>query len=149
MCSTRTADLVRSCGAGRVVDHTREDFARDGRRYDLVLDLVGNRSLTTLLRVLNPTGPLVLSGGGVSKGGSLVGPMGLMPRGQIVARLARRRVLVLVAEPGPENLSTLRELAESGVIAPVVDRSYPLSEAPEAIRYLEVEHARAKVVVTV
>ncbi|MEU6340864.1 NAD(P)-dependent alcohol dehydrogenase [Streptomyces sp. NPDC046977] len=149
VCSTRNADLVRSCGAGHVVDYTREDFTRDGRRHDLVLDLVGNRSLTALLRVLHPAGTLVLSGGGVSKGGSLVGPMGLLMRGQIVARLGRRRVRVLVAQPGPENLATLRELAESGVISPVIDRSYPLAEAPEAIRYLEVEHARAKVVVTV
>jgi NADPH:quinone reductase-like Zn-dependent oxidoreductase len=149
VCSTRNVDLVRSLGADHVIDYTREDFPRNGQRYDVVLDLVGNRSLTECRRALTPAGTLVLSGGGVSGGGSLVGPMGLILRGQALSRFVRHRLLVLTATPSKENLAALRELAESGKITPVIDRTYPLSEVPEAIRYLEVEHARAKVVITV
>lgn len=149
VCSTRNVDLVRSLGADHVIDYTREDFTGNGQRYDVVLDLVGNRSLTECRRALTPAGTLVLSGGGVSDGGSLVGPMGLILRGQALSRFVRHRLLVLTATPSKENLAALRELAESGKITPVIDRTYPLSEVPEAIRYLEVEHARAKVVITV
>ncbi|MEV6653227.1 NAD(P)-dependent alcohol dehydrogenase [Streptomyces sp. NPDC051219] len=149
VCSTRNMDLVRSMGADHVIDYTRDDFTRNGRRYDVVLDLVGNRSLTECRRALTPEGTLVLSGGGVSEGGSLVGPMGLILRGQVLSRFVSQRLLVLTATPNKENLAALRELVEPGKVTPVIDRTYPLSEAPEAIRYLEVEHARAKVVITV
>ncbi|MFD9355753.1 NAD(P)-dependent alcohol dehydrogenase [Streptomyces sp. NPDC060031] len=150
VCSTRNADLVRSLGADRIVDYTREDFTRGGRRYDLVFDLVGNRSLTDIRSALTPAGTVVLSGGGVSEGGSVFGPMGLLLKGQALSRFAGgHRLLVLTATPNRENLDELRRLAEAGKVSPVIDRTYPLSEAPEAIRYLEVEHARAKVVVTV
>jgi NADPH:quinone reductase-like Zn-dependent oxidoreductase len=149
VCSTRNMELVRSVGADHLVDYTREDFTRNGRRYDVVFDLVGNHSLTECRRALTPTGRLVLSGGGVSEGGSLVGPMGLILKGQAMSRFVRHRLLVLTATPSKENLAALRELAESGKLTPVIDRTYPLSEVPEAIRYLEVEHARSKVVITV
>lgn len=149
VCSARNVDLVRSLGADHIIDYAREDFTRNGQRYDVVLDLVGNRSLADIRRALTPSGTLVLSGGGVSEGGSLLGPMGLIIRGQALSRFARHRLLVLTATPNKENLATLRDLAESGKITPVIDRTYPLSEVPEAIRYLEVEHARAKVVITV
>ena len=150
VCSTRNVDLVRSLGADRVVDYTREDFARGGGRYDVVLDLVGNHSLGELRRVLTPSGTLVLSGGGVYEGGSVVGPMGLFLKRRLLAPIARgQRLLEVSARQSRANLGVLRELAESGKIAPVVERTYPLDAAAEAIRYLEVEHARAKVVVTV
>jgi NADPH:quinone reductase-like Zn-dependent oxidoreductase len=149
VCSTRNVDLVRSIGADHVIDYTRADFTRNGRRYDVVFDLVGNRSLTEFRRALTPAGTLILSGGGVSRGGSLVGPLALILKGQVLSRLVRHRLLILTATPSRENLATLRELAESGKVTPVIDRTYPLSEVPEAIRYLEVEHARAKVVITV
>jgi NADPH:quinone reductase-like Zn-dependent oxidoreductase len=149
VCSTRNVDLVRSIGADDVIDYTREDFAGNGLRYDVVFDLVGNRSLAEYRRALTPTGTLILSGGGVSKGRQLVGPVGLMVKGQLLSRFVRQRLLGLMAKAGRENLATLRELAEAGKFTPVIDRTYPLSEAPEAIRYLELEHARAKVVVTV
>ncbi|MFH0519405.1 NAD(P)-dependent alcohol dehydrogenase [Streptomyces sp. M41] len=149
VCSTRNTDLVRSLGADHVVDYTREDFTRAGRRYDVVLDLVGNHSLTGFRRAVTPTGALVLSGGGVYEGGSVLGPMGLFFKRRLAAPFVRQRLLELPAEQTVANLATLRELAESGKIAPVVERTYPLSEAAEAIRYVEVEHARAKVVVTV
>lgn len=149
VCGTRNVDLVRSLGADQVIDYKVEDFTRGGRRYDVVLDLVGNHSLAGFRRALTPTGTLVLSGGGVYEGGSVVGPMGLFFRRRLAAPFARQRLLELPARQSRANLAALRELAESGKIAPVVERTYPLSEAAEAIRYVEVEHARAKVVVTV
>ncbi|MFE2296805.1 NAD(P)-dependent alcohol dehydrogenase [Streptomyces sp. NPDC059445] len=149
VCSTRNTDLVRSLGADHLIDYTQEDFTRNGRRYDVVFDLVGNHSLAGFRRALKPEGTLVLSGGGVFEGGSVVGPMGLLIKGQVMSRFARHRLLVLTAAPSKENLATLRELADSGKLTPAVDRTYPLSEAPEAIRYLEKEHARSKVVITV
>lgn len=149
VCSTRNVDLVRSLGADRVIDYTQDDFTRNKLRYDVVFDLVGNRSLTEYRRALTPAGTLVLSGGGVPDGGSLVGPMGLILKGQALSRFVRHRLLVLTAKPSKENLAALRALAESGGVTSVIDRTYPLNEVPEAIRYLEVEHARAKVVITV
>lgn len=150
VCSTRNVDLVASLGADHVIDYTQDDFTRDEGRYDVVLDLVGNRSLTALRRTLVPGGTLVLSGGGVSTGGSLVGPMGLIIRAKLAGPLVRgHRVVVLDARPSRENLATLRELAESGALVPVIDRTYELGEVPDAIRYVEDEHARAKVVITV
>ncbi|RLP94637.1 NAD(P)-dependent alcohol dehydrogenase [Micromonospora sp. BL4] len=149
VCSTRNVDLVRSLGADHIVDYTRDDFARDTRRYDVVFDLVGNRSLTALRRVLTPTGTLVLSGGGVYRGGSLVGPMGLIVRGRLLAPFVRHRIVILAAAPGRQHLDTLRAHAETGRLTPVIDRTYPLHEVPRAMRYLEGEHARAKVVITV
>jgi NADPH:quinone reductase-like Zn-dependent oxidoreductase len=149
VCSARNADLVRSIGADRVIDYASEDFSRNGQRYDVVFDLVGNRSLTDCRRALTPDGTLVLSGGGVSEGGSLVGPMALFVKGMLLSRFVRHRLLQFTEEPSNENLAALRQLIESGAVAPVVDRTYQLSEVPEAIRYLEVDHARAKVVIAV
>jgi len=149
VCRTRNVDLVRSLGAEHVVDYTRDDFTRAGHRYDVVLDLVGNRSLAGLRRALVPDGTLILSGGGVSRGGSLVGPLGLMVRGMALSRFVRNRIVLLTVKPSQDTLATLAELAESGTITPVIDRTYPLAAAPDAIRYVETEHARAKVVITV
>ncbi|MFH9728190.1 NAD(P)-dependent alcohol dehydrogenase [Streptomyces sp. NPDC017254] len=149
VCSARNADLVRSLGADHVIDYAREDFTRSTTPFDTVLDLVGNRSLAECRRALTATGTLVLSGGGVSEGGSLFGPMGLLLKGQAVSRFVGRRVLVLTAVLDGETLAALCDLVESGAVTPAVDRTYPLSEAAEAIRYMEVDHARAKVVLTV
>jgi len=149
VCSTRNVELVRSTGADDVIDYARDDFTRTGQRYDLVFDLVGNRSLTDCRRALTPTGTLVLSGGGVSKGVSLVGPLGLIVKARLLSPLVRQRLRVLTAQPSGRNLATLREFAESGKLTPVIDRTYALPEVPDAIRYVEAEHARAKVVITV
>jgi NADPH:quinone reductase-like Zn-dependent oxidoreductase len=149
VCSTRNVDLVRSTGADHVVDYTGADFSRSGLHYDLVLDLVGNRSLTDLRRVLTPRGTLVLSGGGGSGGGSLVGPRRLILTGLVLSRFVGQRLVPLTVKPSRQALATLRDLVESGKVTPVIDRTYPLSEVPAAIRYLEREHARAKVVITV
>ncbi|WP_314620341.1 NAD(P)-dependent alcohol dehydrogenase [Streptomyces stackebrandtii] len=148
VCSARNAQLVLGLGADRVIDYTREDFTTGQDRYDLVFDLVGNRPLAALRRVLSPAGTLVLSGGGVFEGGSVFGPMGLIVKGRLLSLLPGSRLHVLTAEPRRENLAALRELAESGGITPVVERTYPLAEAPRALRYVEEEHARAKVVLS-
>ncbi|MFC8676066.1 NAD(P)-dependent alcohol dehydrogenase [Streptomyces griseorubiginosus] len=149
VCGARNVELVGSLGADDVVDYTREDFARTGRRYDVVLDLVGNRSLADLRRATAPSGTVVLSGGGVFEGGSLLGPVRLIVRGRLLSPFVRQRVLPLTAKASKANLAVLREFVDAGRIAPAVERMYPLSEAAEAIRHLEVEHARAKIVITV
>ncbi len=148
VCSTKNIDQARSVGADHVIDYTQEDFTRNGRRYDVALDLVGNRSLSDYRRALTPAGVLVLSGGGASTGGSLVGPVGLILRGTLLARFLPYRVLVLNSDPSPARLSELRELAESQTLVPIIDRAYPLAEVPEAIRYVEEVHTPAKVVIT-
>jgi NADPH:quinone reductase-like Zn-dependent oxidoreductase len=143
-------ELVRSLGADHVVDYRQEDFAASGGRHDVVLDLVGNRSLRDLRRVLTDTGTLVLSGGGVSGEGKVVGPFALMARAWLAGRRSRQRLIVLSAlPPAAEPLATLGELVDAGRLAPVVERTYPLVEVPDAIRRLEGEHARGKLVVTV
>jgi NADPH:quinone reductase-like Zn-dependent oxidoreductase len=149
VCSGRNAELVRSLGADVVIDYGREDFSESGGSYDLVLDLVGNRSLRDLRRVLSSSGTLVLSGGGMSGEGRFIGPLSLMTRAKLVGALSRLRVVVPLAKPSTENLMELAELVKTGSLTPVVDRTFQFEDAPQAIKYLEVEHARAKVVVTV
>lgn len=150
VCSARNADQARALGADHVVDYGSADFAAAGERYDVVLDLVGNRSLADLRRALAPEGTLVLSGGGTSDGGSLLGPMRLFLVAWLRSRSARpQRLSIFRAEPSAAAVSELLAMVTAGTLRPVVDRTWPLAELPEAMRYLEEEHARAKVVVTV
>jgi len=149
VCGARNVDLVRSLGADHVVDYSRDDFARAGQRHDAVLDLVGNRSLADLRRVLTPDGTLALSGGGVFTGGSFFGPIGLLVRGRLLSLFVRQRIVRFDAPPSRANLVTLAEFAESGKVRPVVDRTFPLAAAAEAMRYQEAAHARGKVIITV
>jgi NADPH:quinone reductase-like Zn-dependent oxidoreductase len=146
VCSTKNVDLLRTLGADEIVDYTQDDFTR--RQYDVVLDLVGNRSLGDLRRALTPSGTLVLSGGGVFRGGSVFGPVGLILRGTLLSRLVSQRIVTFDAKPSAENLATLRSMAEARTLIPAIDRTYPLAETAEAIRYVETEHARAKVILT-
>jgi NADPH:quinone reductase-like Zn-dependent oxidoreductase len=149
VCSARNVELVRSLGADHVIDYTSTDFSRGKIRYDVLFDLAGNRSLAELRRATTPTGTIVLSGGGSPGGPRVVGPMGLLIQAQTMAMFVGQRLVRLDTPLSSDNLVTLAELADSGRLAPVIDRSFPLAEAAEAIRYLEVEHARAKVVITV
>lgn len=149
VCRTRNAELVAELGADHVVDYTREDFTRGEARHELVLDLVGNRSLAEFRRVLTPDGTLLLSGGGVSRGGTLFGPMALIVRGRLTSRFVKHRIGEFSGSSNRDLLTSLTEFIESGQVEPVIDRSYPLERTAEAIRYLETEHARAKVVLTV
>jgi NADPH:quinone reductase-like Zn-dependent oxidoreductase len=148
VCSTRNVDLVRSLGADTVIDYRRDDFTDCVDRFDVVLDLVGNRTLRDLLRVVRSPGTVVLSGGGVSGQGRLVGPLFMLVRGQLAARLFGRRIQTPLATPTRESLDELAELARTGAFTPVVDRTYSFERAADAIRYLETEHASAKVVIT-
>jgi NADPH:quinone reductase-like Zn-dependent oxidoreductase len=149
VCRTRNVEMVHDLGADHVIDYTRDDFARAGSTYDTVFDLVGNRSLKDLRRVLTSTGTLVLSGGGVSTGGSLLGPLRLILRTQLASRFVRHNLTVLTTTPTSATLAEVAHIINSGAVTPVIDRTYPLSETVEAIRYVEVDHARAKVVITV
>ncbi|MGW6929412.1 NAD(P)-dependent alcohol dehydrogenase [Lentzea sp. NPDC054927] len=148
VCSTRNVEQVRSVGADVVIDYKTEDFTSGDERYDLVFDLVGNRSMSALRGLLTPDGVLVLSGGGSFTGGALFGPYRLIIQGKVLGPFTRQRLVVLEAKPSKENLAALRDLAESGKLVPVIERTYPLTDAPDAIRHVESQHARAKVVVT-
>ncbi|WP_026208994.1 NAD(P)-dependent alcohol dehydrogenase [Catelliglobosispora koreensis] len=150
VCRTRNIELVTGLGADHVIDYTRDDFTTAGP-FDVVFDLVGNRSLTELQRPLVAGGIVILSGGGVSGNGkvSAVGPMGLYIKGATLGRLSRNTIRALNDVPPGEDLAVLKDLVESGAVKPVIDRTYTLSEVPDAIRYVEAEHARAKVAITV
>ncbi len=143
--STASVDLVRSIGAHRVIDYTREDFTRSGQRYDLILDIGGNRSMSDCRRVLVPDGTLVVVGG---PAGRWFGPLARPLEALVLSRFVSQRMLPFLAHQSKEDLVVLKELIEAGKVSPVIDRCYPLVEAPEAIRYVEDGHARGKVVIT-
>ena len=145
VCSTRNLAMVRSIGADHVIDYTQEDFTNNGQQYDLIFCAVGNRSISDYKRALKPEGTCVIAGftnlrrlfehmilGSLKSkaGGKRVGPMATM-------------------KPNKQDLIFVKELLEAGKVKPVIDRSYPLAEVPEALRYLEEGHARGKVVITV
>jgi NADPH:quinone reductase-like Zn-dependent oxidoreductase len=147
--SPRNVDLVESLGAGEVIDYTVSDFTRTGQTYDAVVDLVGNRTLRELRRTVRPGGRLVLSGGGVAGQGRIVGPMRLLIRAMAAARFQPFETRVAQSVPTADGLHDVAELVEAGSMRPVVDRTFALEDVPEAIRYMEGAHARAKVVITV
>jgi NADPH:quinone reductase-like Zn-dependent oxidoreductase len=147
VCSTAKMDLVRSIGADHVIDYTREDFAGTGQLYDLIIDIGGNRSLAHLRRALTPEGTLVFVGG--EGGGRWIGGM-QRPLGALaISPFVRQGLKMFVAREHYEELQVLTELIEAGKVTPVIDRTYPLSETADAIRYLEAGQARGKVVITV
>jgi len=147
VCSTTKTDLVRSIGADHAIDYTREDFANGRQHYDVILDTAGNRSLSHLRRALTPQGTLVIIGG--EAGGRWFGGTDRNLRALMLSPFVRQKLRSLFAKGRKEDLQSLKELVEAGKVTPVIDRTYPLSEAPEAIRYLEEGHARGKVVITV
>ncbi|MFE7778283.1 NAD(P)-dependent alcohol dehydrogenase [Streptomyces sp. NPDC057445] len=147
VCSTTKTDLVRSIGADDVIDYTREDFADGARRYDLILDAAGNRSLSHLRRALTRRGTLVIVGG--EGGGRWLGGTDRVLRAVMLSPFVSHRLRGLFSAERGEDLETLRELIEAGKVAPVIDRTYPLSGVPEAMRHLEKNHARGKVVIVV
>jgi NADPH:quinone reductase-like Zn-dependent oxidoreductase len=145
VCSSRNLDLVRSIGADDVVDYTADDFTRDGRRHDVLVDTIGNRSVRAYCRALTPSGTLLIVGGG---GGRMIGPVGQIVRAKLMSRFVGPKVMTMFAHTNAEDLDFLRGLIEAGKVKPVIDRTYPHGEAAEALRYLETRHARGKVVVT-
>ncbi|MEQ4718717.1 NAD(P)-dependent alcohol dehydrogenase [Nonomuraea sp. B19D2] len=147
VCSAAKADLVRSIGAAEVVDYTREDFTDGRRRYDVIVDTAGNRSLTRLRRALTPRGTLVIVGG--ENGGRWLAGLDRPLRTALLAPFARQRLRVIFAFPRESDLRELAELAGSGQFTPAIDRTFPLSEAPDAIRLLLRGQVRGKAVITV
>lgn len=140
-----TLDLVRSLGADRVIDYTREDFTRTAADHDVTIDLGGNRSVRALRRTLGTGGRLVLVGAGAGR----LGPMTRLAGGLVRMRLLRQPVAMFIAAVRIEDLNALTELIESGKLRPAIDRTYPLEQVPEAMRYVESGQARGKVVITI
>jgi NADPH:quinone reductase-like Zn-dependent oxidoreductase len=146
VCSTGNIEMVRSIGAAHVVDYTREDFVRSGRRYDVLLDVAGNRSISDCLRVLNPTGTLVIVGGPETP---LLGPLSHWLAAIARRRFVSQRLVPFLSKGSSEGLSSLKELIDDERISPIIDRTYPLRDAGAAVGYVETRHARAKVVITI
>lgn len=145
VCSTRNVERVRPLGADRVIDYTCEDFTASAERYDVLLDNVGNRPLSELRRVLAPRGCCLLAGAPKTLPAVLV---------RIVKAFAwspflRQKFIFYIARPRPDDLLALCDLIQSGRLIPAIDKVYPLTEAPDAIAYVETGHARAKVVISI
>jgi NADPH:quinone reductase-like Zn-dependent oxidoreductase len=149
VCSTRNLDLVRSLGADRVIDYTQEDFTKSGLSYDLILDNVGNRSLSEFRRVLTPKGKYVMIGGGGPGDGKWIGALGRPVLALAQSPFIGQDMGMMLAELNKKDLTLLGELMQAGKVTPVIDRHYSLGEVPAAIRYLEEGHARGKVVIDV
>jgi NADPH:quinone reductase-like Zn-dependent oxidoreductase len=145
--STSQLELVRSIGADEVVDYTKEDVTDGTRRWDLIIDTAGRRSLSQLRRALTPKGTLVIVGG--EGGGRWMGGFLRNLRAPLVSRFVGQRLRMLASKENLEDLQTLRELIEAGKLTPLIGRTYPLGEAPEAMRALEAGNTRGKIVITV
>ena len=143
VCSTRNVERARSLGAGHVMDYTREDFMKSGRRYDLILGANAHHSIFDYRRLLTQNGIYVIAGGAVSQifQGMLLAPL--------LSRMGSKKVGFFIANINHKDLVFLKELLEAGKVVPVIDRRYPLSDVPRAIRYLEEGHAQGKIVITI
>lgn len=147
VCSARNVQMVRSIGADVVIDYAQENFTKSGQRYDVILDCVGNHSLLAYKRVLNPKGIYVVVGGSGSPW--MFGFMARLIAAPVLSLFVSQDMGTLGAKIEKTDLAVLRELLAAGKVAPVIDKSYRLSEVPEALRYLERGHARGKVIVNV
>jgi NADPH:quinone reductase-like Zn-dependent oxidoreductase len=145
VCRTAKTELVRAIGADHVIDYTRADFAGGRERYDLIFDIAGNTKLSRLRRVLAPRGTLVIAGG---EGGKWTG-VGRQLRALALSPLVRQRLTMFISRPRPADLDTLRQLAESGQVTPVIDGTFPLAGAPQAIRRLDAGQVRGKLAITI
>ena len=147
VCSTAKVDLVRALGADHVIDYTADDFAAGELRYDVILDIGGNRRLSHLRRALAPRGTLVIVGG--ETGGRWLGGFDRSLRAVLLSLFVHQKLGMLASRENAKDLNVLRDLIETGQVTPALDRTYPLSESPAAIRYVKEGHARGKVVITV
>ena len=147
VCGAAKVEMVRSIGAYHVIDYTREDFAEGDPRYDLILDIGGSSSLSRLRRALTLRGTLVIVGG--EGGGRWLGIVGRLLRAHLLFPFVGQKLGTFISKENHEDLILLKDLIEAGTLTPVIDRTYPLAEVPEAIRYLEGGHAQGKVVITV
>ncbi len=147
VCSTRNVELVRSLGADHIIDYTKEDFTRSGQNYDLIFQLAGTHSPSECRRALTPKGTLVQISG--DSDGRWIGPVDRIIKALVLSPFVSQKMASFTVKPNKEDLQFLKQLIEAGKLTPVIDRTYPLSETPEAIRYLENGHARGKVVIRV
>jgi NADPH:quinone reductase-like Zn-dependent oxidoreductase len=147
VCSTSKAELVRAIGADEVIDYTREDFTEGTRQFDLILDTAGRRPLSHLRRALTPQGALVIVGG--EGGDRWLGGFQRQIFAPLRSLFTEQKLLGLISKERRQDLLTLKDLIEAGKLTPVIDRTYPLSEASHAIGYLAQGHARGKIVLTV
>ena len=147
VCSTRNVDMVRSIGADHVIDYTREDFTRKGQRYDFILDNVANHSLSDLRGALTPAGTLVPNGGGFDNHWFASGARVI--HAHVLSRFVSQSLRPFLVSPKSEDLVVLTQLIEAGKVMPVIDRTYPLSETPEAIGHVGGGHTRGKEVICV
>jgi NADPH:quinone reductase-like Zn-dependent oxidoreductase len=145
VCSGRNAEMVKSIGADRVIDYTKEDFAAGSERYDLIIDNVGNRSLAEYRRVLKRDGSLVIVGG--PSDNSWLGPLTGLLKSVLTSPFVSQKMIFMLAQANKDDLEVLSDLMQTGKLTPVVDKRYKLSETAQAISYLEQGHARGKVIV--
>jgi NADPH:quinone reductase-like Zn-dependent oxidoreductase len=145
--SGRNLEMVRAIGADRAIDYTREDFTRSGQKYDLIFQLAGTASPSSCRHALTPKGRLVLSSG--DPPGRIIGPIGRIIKALVLSPFVSQTLVLLETTPNSKDLQFLAQLIEAGSIRPVIDRTYPLNEAADAIRYLETGRARGKVAISV
>ncbi len=149
VCSTRNLEMVQSLGADHVIDYTKDDFTKGAERYDVLIDNVGNRSLSECRSVLTPNGIYVLIGGGGANDQGFLGPLAKALDAMVYSKFVKQQMGMMMANSNQKDLALLADLVESGKMKPVIDKTYQLADVPEAIRYLEAGHARGKVIVTV
>src|SRR3989440_501246 len=149
VCSTRNVDLVKSLGADHVIDYTKEDFTKSAERYDVMLDNVGNHSLSECKGVLTPDGKYVLIGGGGASDQGFLGGLGKALWAMVFSKFVNQQMGMMMADANHNDLAILADMMQSGKLKPVIDRTYKLEQVPDAIRYVEQGHARGKVVITV
>jgi len=148
VCSTRNVELVRSLGADHVIDYTQQDFTQGGTQYDVVMDNVVNRGILEVRRVLTPTGKLILIGGGGIDASPWYGAFKAPIKALVVSWFVDQDMEMFISHYSGEDLTAIAGLMETGTVIPVLDRTYPLAEIADAMRYLEAGRARGKVVVT-
>ncbi len=148
VCSTKNLDLVRSLGADHVIDYTKEDFTRGSERYDLILDNVGNQPLSGFKQVLKLKGICVMIGGGGPNDNGLIGPMARPLKALLLSPFISQKMSMMMADLTKNDLTTVADLMQSGKVKAVIDRTYPLSQIADALRYVEKGHARGKVIIT-
>lgn len=146
VCSTRNVELVRSLGADHVVDYTKTDFTHAEKRYDVILDNVEAQPLAAVRRALTPTGTLIPNSG---RGGRWLGPLSRIVKARVLSGFTRQRLRPFASVEKREDLLTLAELLTTGQVTPLVDRTYPLDQAADALRYIAAGHTRGKVVITI
>ena len=149
VCSARNIELVRSLGADHVIDYTREDFTKSDERFDIIIDNVGTQPLSAFREILKPKGIYIMIGAGGPTDGGLIGPMGRVIKASVMSPFIGQKMGMMMAKVSQSDLKTLADLMQAGKVSTVIDRTYPLSEVREAVRYLETGRARGKVIVTV